>query len=42
MCYTIINIRYTQIDYIGRAFCMEYVTNLREDGGYQLLNNAVG
>ena len=40
--YTIINIRYTQIDYIGRAFCMEYVTHLREDGSYQPLNNAVG
>ena len=42
MRYTIINIRYTQIDYIGRVFCMEYVTHLREDGSYQPLNNAVG
>ena len=42
MCYTIISIRYTKIDYIGRVFCMEHVTHLREDGSYQLLNNAVG
>lgn len=30
------------MDYIGRVFCMEYVTHLREDGSYQPLNNAVG